>query len=391
MKNTLAKRFSALLLCICILTVTTAAWADSYGVIFGTDSLNLRSQGSSSSQWLGQYPRGTWVEIIGSQNNFYQVVLPDGKIGYMSKNYIDTTGDVYQSRQVAIVSNQNGGSFLNFRQQPSYSAQVLGIFYTGVPLCVIGQYSGWYMVEINGQVGYVRSEFVTTKSIPASSTVATIKTPNNSALNLRSGPGMTYPVIKQYRGDQYVMVLAEGNGWWRVAVNDTYGFYVGFMDSSFLVKGLHSAKDQAVQNGNGAGGDSYALVANPKPTQTLNLRQHSTITSTALTQLRNNTRLLVDEQGTEWCRVTVQQTGLSGYVMTRYIRLYNLPSTPTRTVVHPSGSYVNLRAKPDMVYGQVLSRVPSGSRVTILIPGSDWCKVSYNGQTGYMLSCFLRK
>ena len=90
-------------------------------------------------------------------------------------------------------------------------------------------------------------------------------------------------------------------------------------------------------------------------------------------KLYNGTQLWVDEQGTEWSAVTVKNTGVSGYVMTRYLKLYNLPSRPTRRVVHPAGgSYVNLRTSPDMTYGQIAARVPTGNSVTIMIPGQDW-------------------
>ncbi|MBR6571228.1 MAG: SH3 domain-containing protein, partial [Clostridia bacterium] len=95
------------------------------------------------------------------------------------------------------------------------------------------------------------------------------------------------------------------------------------------------------------------------------------------------------EQGTEWCSVTHQDTGVSGYVMTRYVSLRNLPGTPTRRVSHPAGSYVNLRSAPTMAQGNVQVRVPHGSTVTIVSPGPDWCKVQYGGYTGYMMSYFL--
>ena len=81
---------------------------------------------------------------------------------------------------------------------------------------------------------------------------------------------------------------------------------------------------------------------------------------------------------------------MTGYVMTAYIQLHNLPSTPWRTVSHPSGSYVNLRSSANMSINNVLSRMPSGASVQVLIPGSEWTKVSYGGTTGYMLTYFLK-
>ncbi len=362
------------------------ALAEVFGVVSGTNTLNLRSQGSSSSQWLGSYARGTWVEIVGSQNNFYRVYTSDGRVGYMSKNYI-TAVDEEDYHWSVLVTNANGGSFLNFREQPSYNARVLDIFYYGVPLYVHDLYNGWYNVEINGQVGYVRSEFVSDMGVrnASSPTVATIKTPNNTAMNLRSGPGMNYGVIAQFPGDRYVSVLAKGNGWWCVSIDG----YVGFMSSDYLAEGLVVARDLAADTPS-AGAAAYAEVSNPRTTQALNLRQYASTASMVLDKLYNGRRLWVNEQGTEWCSVTDQSTGISGYVMTQFVSLHNLPATPRRTVYHPSGTYVNLRSAPNMTTGAIRTRVPTGASVTILSPGPDWCKVQYGGYTGYMMTYFLQ-
>lgn len=377
-----------LVLAFCLMA--GSALAADFGVVYRTDALNLRGQGSASSEWLGTYPRGTWVEITGSQNNFYRVRTPDGRTGYMSKNYIDTI-NADDRVWLLEVTNANGGAFLNFRAQPSYNAQVLDIFYNGVPLHSLTEENGWYTVEINGQIGYVRSEYVYDHGVRyGSSTVATIKTPNSGGLNLRSGPGMNYPVVDQFAGDRYVCVLAEGKDWWCVAVDGD----VGFMSDDYLVKGLQSARDIAASTPSGGnswnGGMPYAAVSNPNTAQALNLRRYASTASEVLDKLYNGEKLWVDEQGTEWCAVTHQDTGVSGYVMTRYVRLHNLPSVPTRKVSHPAGSYVNLRSSPNMYANNVQLRIPHGSTVTIVTPGPDWCKVQYNGQTGYMMTYFLK-
>ena len=79
MRNTNLKTAVFWAALLAVLMCMSCALAAEYGVIYRTETLNLRSQGSSSSQWLGSYPKGTWVEINGSQNNFYRVALPDGK------------------------------------------------------------------------------------------------------------------------------------------------------------------------------------------------------------------------------------------------------------------------------------------------------------------------
>ena len=363
-----------------------SALAAEYGVIYRTETLNLRAEASSSSQWLGSYQRGTWVRISGGQNNFYYVYGPDGRSGYMSKNYIQTVGN-NDHAWIVRVTNANGGAFLNLRAQPSYSAQVLDILFSGVPLYVHSYNNGWYCVEINGQTGYVRSEYVADLGVYAqgSPNVATIKTPNSGLMNMRSGPGMGYEVIQQFPGDTYVSVIAKGKDWWYVSANGINGF----MSDDYLVDGLQAARDLNANKSTISSAQPYAVVSNPLSTQALNLRQYASTGSQVLDKLYNGRKLWVNEQGTEWCSVTDQVTGLSGYVMTRYITLHNALSS-TKTVSHPAGSYVNLRSAPDMGQNNVIISVPHGHRVTVVSPGSDWCKVKYNGTTGYMVSYFLQ-
>ncbi|MCL1854559.1 MAG: SH3 domain-containing protein [Clostridia bacterium] len=361
----------------------SGALAQSFGAVYKTESLNLRADGSSSSAWKGAYSKGTWVEITGSKNNFYAVITPDGRRGYMSKNYINQGAQA--ASQIAIVANHTG-RFLNFRASPSSSARVQGIFFDGVPLMVESYVGGWYQVLINDRRGYVQADFVRMTQTQGSSFVATIKTPNNTAINLRSGPGTGYGVIRQFPGDRYVMVLAKGKGWWKVNIDGR----IGFMSSEFLVDGLRSAKDIASEGGGSAGGSGgYAVVNNPLPTQALNLRMFSNTSSAVMAKLYNGTRLRMDRQGTEWCAVAVESTGAYGYVMTKYIKLHQLPATPTLRVSHPQGQRVNLRSGPSFEAG-VVRQLSSGTSVTMVAPGTEWSKVKVGGTMGYMVSYFLK-
>lgn len=378
MKNR-CKWIALLSLLMCMLTVSAALAAD-YGVVYNTNSLNMRSDGSASSALLGSYQKGTWLAITGSKNNFYYVTAPDGRQGYMSKNYI--TLGTQSPGQIAVVDNSSGGRFLNFRQTPDLNAKVLDIFYDGVPLYVLGYQNGWFNVQINGQTGYVSGSYVRTTNALASPTVATIKTPNNTAINLRSGPGTGYSVLRQFPGDRYVTVLLKGNGWWKVGIEG----HVGFMSSDFLAEGLKAAKDIAADS---PSGPAYALVNNPKSTQALNLRALPSTSAQVLGKLYNGTKLSVTQQGVEWSAVTVADSGIPGYVMTPYLKLYNLPKTPTLQVHHPQEQKVNLRKGPSFETG-ALTQVPHGKAVTVLAPGLDWTKVKYGNYTGYMVTYFLQ-
>lgn len=376
---------AACLLLIAMLAFAACAQADSliFGLTYRDDVVNLRSRATSSSTKLASYPNGTWMHITGESGNWYRVTAPDGRSGYMSKNYVEVIEPPTGS--VGVVTNQNATAFLNLREYPSYDARVLGIYYNGVPCVLMSEADGWYHVRVDGKDGYFRREYLRVVTRPFTEEVATIVTPGLTALNLRTGPGKNYGSIRQYAGGSYVMVVQKGSGWWKVAVDG----YVGYMDASFLRSGVLSPSEAAQAGGSGGGttAPAYAIVTNPKSTQVLNMRERPSTTSKSVAQYRNGTRLTVLEQGTEWCRV-MSSGGLTGFMMTRYLTLVNLPGTPIREVVHPRGSYVNLRSMPNS-YSSVRMRVPNGAIVTVLTPDDSWVQVRYNGAVGYMSSYFL--
>lgn len=49
---------------------------------------------------------------------------------------------------------------LNIRSKPSTNASVIGVAQRNTPITVLGQWRDWYVVDYNGVVGYVMSQFV---------------------------------------------------------------------------------------------------------------------------------------------------------------------------------------------------------------------------------------
>lgn len=366
-----------------IFACSAGAEALNCGVTYRTDRINLRQQPTQHSTRLGVYDEGVWMVITGESGNWYQVTAPDGKSGYMSKNYVAVQEITYAT--MGVVSNPKATAFLNLRQSPSYTAKVLGIYYNGVPCVLRSQSGGWYSVRVDGVEGYFRQEYIQQKHLPYADKVATIVTPNGTGLNLRTGPGKGYPSMGQYQGGSYVMVLQKGADWWKVSADGQ----VGYMSTEYLRDGVLTPSAALLEGSGGTVEAGYAVVSNPKSTQVLNLRADISTGSRIIGQFGNGVRVTVLDQGTEWCRVRTAQNQV-GFMMTRYLKLHNLPEVPIRTVNHPQRSYVNLRQAPSILEGKVLAKMPHGARVKIIAPDDGWTKVSYNGQTGYVLTAFLQ-
>lgn len=63
------------------------------------------------------------------------------------------------------------------------------------------------------------------------------------------------------------------------------------------------------------------------------------------------------------------------------------PAVTTATVTAESGATVNLRKTPG---GALLCRVPVGAAVAVEEQGNTWSRITHGGQTGWMMTCFLR-
>lgn len=374
--------------CLLVWLLPSLALAEPYafGVTSKSNYVNLRAKPSSSSTWRGAYARDTWMAISGESGNWYYVTAPDGKEGYMSKNYVTVNPERYAT--IGVVTNPKASSYLNLRKTPSYSAQVLGTYYNGVP-CVLLSYSGgWYAVRVDGVEGYFREEYIQRRYTPYAEEIATIVTPNNTGLNLRKGPGMGYGSIGQYRGGGYVMILQRGMGWWKVVADGQ----IGFMNSDFLRAGVLKpdlTSSVTPEKPASTGVTGSAVVKNPRPTQLLNLRESPTTASRVLGRFGNGEKVLLLRQGTKWCRVCTLE-GVVGYMMTDYLDISGGTSKPTMKVSHPQKSYVNLRSAPSMEEGKVLARMPHGASVVVEIPGDSWVQVSYGGRSGYAVAYFLK-
>lgn len=128
----------------------------------------------------------------------------------------------------------------------------------------------------------------------------------------------------------------------------------------------------------------------------LNLRQSPSADARVLCTIPQYTVIPIYEQGAVWCKTAYN--GFSGYVMTSFLAFsgQSAASTPVpgrepasqyAKVTTQSGS-LNLRQSPS-ASAQVLRTIPQDETIPILEKGASWCKTSYGGDTGYVMTQFL--
>ena len=377
------KKWLMLLIALLMLGMTTTALADSYrfGTVANSSSVNLRQGASKSTEKLGSYKRGTWLRILDDYGDWYKVKGPDGKTGYMMKDYIYISAGA--KGVVGIVDVKDS---LNLRSKASSSGKVIAAYPDGVPCILLSESGDWYHVSVDGKAGYFNADYIEKKYMAYSQDVCTVVNPSGKNVNLRKGPGTSYSVVKSIKSGSYGMIIQEGDGWWKISVGGT----VGYMMTDYLEDGIVGKTSGSSSSGDdvgssSAGSSGYALV----DTGRLHLRKSASKASHSYGTYPRNTFVNILEKGSTWCKVEVE--GQTGYMMTEYLKFYGTSSTAWATVVHPDGGdYVNLRNGPSTSTGKVIERVPDGSEVIILTPGKTWSKIEYDGTTGYMMTRFLQ-
>ena len=269
------------------------------------------------------------------------------------------------------------GGALNLRQEPSLSAKVLGQFPTGTLVEVTGYHGDWYEVEVNGLNGYMMSKFLTGD---LNVQTATVRTNSGIGLNVREEPGMDGAILTSVKNGGTVTVTQKGSNWSRVTV----GGVDGFMATEYLR--FSGKEESSIPTG------KKAVVSNPRDTQVLNLRQNPSLDAKVLDYYRNGVEVTILKAGDTWHKVQVED-GKVGYMMAKYLKVTDEETEAkpfeARLINVNGGSYVNFRKGPSLK-SDVISRLPVGSKVTVIEHGTDWCKVDVDGQTGYVSTWFMR-
>ena len=123
----------------------------------------------------------------------------------------------------AGVVTENG---LRLRAAPSASSSILALASKGNLVSVLSsQGSDWYQVSFQGQEGYMSSCYVSLTEDPAPSYA--FANTGSAGLNLRSGPGTSYAVVKTVTAGTVMPIVASADGWYQVTCDDITGYVCG--------------------------------------------------------------------------------------------------------------------------------------------------------------------
>ncbi|MDF2927211.1 MAG: hypothetical protein K0R57_6125 [Paenibacillaceae bacterium] len=139
-------------------SVASTALAATQGVV--EKSVNFRSAPSTSSTVYGLVKAGTVFTVLEEVNSYWVRASVNGQTGYLSTNYITyspgggTTAPLPAAQGVV----EKG---VNFRSAPSTSSSVYGLLKAGTVFTVLEEVNSyWVRVSVNGQTGYLSTDYI---------------------------------------------------------------------------------------------------------------------------------------------------------------------------------------------------------------------------------------
>lgn len=297
------KRCLRVLALIVALALPLTGLAETYQVVKG-GSLNLRKEASLESSVIGQYPTGTWMTVLETNDGWSKVEVGN-KSGYVVSKYLSDS-----STEAKMFIRTNTGANLNLRSQPSLEGDILGSYKNGSTVTVLTRGNGWHKVALEGVEGYMASRFLSTSGSSSSGSTSTgypkqgvVSNPGaNQVLLLREKASTDARVIAYYRNGTAVTLNGTEGDFYKVTVDGKNGY----MMKKFIRLAASSSAPSLPET------PFIAELVNPNGNSIVNFRKAPGLSASIIKAYPVGTAITVTEVGDVWCKAEID--GVEGFV-----------------------------------------------------------------------------
>lgn len=122
-----------------------------------TTTVNVRSSDSEQADKLGKVSGGTKLQVLEQRPNGWTKVDYEGKEGYIKTEFLQLAESAAETETIGTVTATTN---INVRALASETADRLGVLSGGDSAELVGTEGDWSKIKYNGQIGYVKSEYV---------------------------------------------------------------------------------------------------------------------------------------------------------------------------------------------------------------------------------------
>ena len=171
---------AAIVMLLVSLPLTALATTYARVVVSSNDVLHLRS--TPNGLIIGKYRNGTKVTVLSTSNKRWTWVrTPDGKVGYMYRDYLSSFTTTSSGSSSSSSSSSSGSSSsssssgigtgvrfvksgigpVNFRKNASVNSKLLDQLQGGTAVTVLTPGDTWCRVRYNGTLGWIKTRYLT--------------------------------------------------------------------------------------------------------------------------------------------------------------------------------------------------------------------------------------
>jgi N-acetylmuramoyl-L-alanine amidase len=198
------------------------------------------------------------------------------------------------------------------------------------------------------------------------------------SLNVRSGPGLSYPVVYGVKKDQTYEVLAKDGEWIKIQISQNSSGWV----SGWLVS------EQSKNN------DSKPAVQKDEKMEStadgLRIRKGPGTSFQVIGSVNKGDVLQYKEKSESWVRISFKQ--VEGWVHSDYLKGIPAEDSGTSTVQKKgtvTASSLNVRGTPSLS-SSVIGNVAKGEVVTISGENSDWYEIQLKNNKGWVHKDYIK-
>lgn len=220
------------------LMVPVLASAATVNMAYDGGTIYLRSGPGRDYKALGTVKDGASITVVSYGEIWSKVRTSSGKTGYIKNLYINdgdtnyAAGTKYFGSRYSVYTTAS----VNLRSGASTGTAVITTLAKGTKVTAMGTNGDFYLVQTSGGTqGYVSEKYISRSKVSSGSSSSTssstkTKTVTASYVNVRSGGGMSYDVLRVLPRGTKVTVLKVGNYWTRIQ----YGSTIGWIKNTYL-------------------------------------------------------------------------------------------------------------------------------------------------------------
>lgn len=117
----------------------------------------------------------------------------------------------------------------------------------------------------------------------------------------------------------------------------------------------------------------------------LNMRKSASTSSTKLTQIPDETKIVVSDYSGNSSWYCTTYGSYSGFVMKQYVTILSNATSQSATV---TGGGLNLRTYPSTSASSPV-QIPNNTKITVQKHNASWSSTTYNGHSGFVMTQYL--